>query len=186
MRKVVLSVLLASFVPVAAFASVPERSNPAGWTSPAGHEGKTRAQIIAERGRNPLFIRERDGWMCPLLDVLRSPQQVISDRLAAAAAGDIDLLMCSYSWDAAVIMPDGNVAHGREEIMTGFLQMTQMLGGAAPTVTSTTFVDNVVLMTFEAFGPVVSIPDGADTFVIKLGKIKYHTVHATLQFGAAP
>ena len=132
-----------------------------------------------ERPRVP----ERDGLRCPAGAARNSPEQVMQERLAAIAAGDMELFFCSYAVDATVVMP-GSVVKGRRAVMDQFNALFGLLGGQIPQVTSLTFADGVALLTWFISTPFVSVADGADTFIIKNGKIQYQTVHATLSFGA--
>lgn len=127
-------------------------------------------------------VAEADGLMCPIGHWLRTPEQVMEERLTAIAEGDLDLFFCSYAVNAKVVMP-GSVVEGRMNIRNTLLGLFGMLGGVLPTVTSLTFADGVALLTYFIETPVVSIPDGSDTFVIALGKIRYQTVHGTMDFG---
>lgn len=127
-------------------------------------------------------VEEADGLKCPVGYWLQSPEQVMEQRLAAIADGDMDLFFCSYDINAKVVMPD-SVIVGRANIRNSLLGLLGLLGGTIPTVTSLTFADGVALLTYFVHTPVVSVLDGSDTFVIKWGRIKYQTVHSTLSFG---
>ncbi len=120
---------------------------------------------------------------CPLRLLGRTPQQVWNEHLAALQAGDFDRAMCDYAWDARVLMP-GTVLRGFNQVKAGFLSFNQLVGNALPTVTSVTIDGEVVFSTFTLQSPLVSIPDGADTFVVRFGLIHYQTVHASLSFNA--
>lgn len=130
-----------------------------------------------------LLVRERDGLYCPANHRLRTPEQVVADRLADIAAGRLDRFFCSYDADVKVVMP-GSVTSSRLAARDQFLALFGMLGGTIPTVTSLTFGGPVALMTYTVTSPVLSIPDGADTFVIVLGKITHQTVHGSVVFGS--
>lgn len=125
------------------------------------------------------LVREADGLMCPAGGRERTTQEVITDRLAAIAAGNLDLFFCSYDLDAVVLMP-GSVITGRAQVRAGFLGLFALLGNTIPTVTSTTYARDVCLLTYTITTSFFSIPDGADTFVVRHGRIQTQTVHATL------
>jgi ketosteroid isomerase-like protein len=116
---------------------------------------------------------------CPWVNPHRTPQQAFDARNAALAAGDLDAAFCAYDDDAVVMMP-GSVVRGRENIQTAFLAFGSLFGGQFPTITSTTEADDVLLVTYTITGPTLSITDGADTFVVRRGRISRQVVHATL------
>ncbi len=130
------------------------------------------------RAEAPL-VRERDGFTCRAGTENWTAQQVIQERIAALVAGDMNRVMCTYAVDAVVIMP-GTVIRGRPAIERGFIGFFQLFGGSVPIFDSMDFANGVALVTFHISGPVFSIPDGADTYVIKNGRIQEHTVHDVL------
>ena len=131
------------------------------------------------------MVPRPDGSFCPALNVLRTPEQVFAARIAAVEAGDIDAVMCTYAVDAVVVFP-GAPMTGLANIRAAFEQMFMMMGGESPTVTTMTTVGEVVMTTFFYDGPIFSIPDGSDTYVIRHGYIKYQTVHNSLVFNQPP
>lgn len=122
---------------------------------------------------------------CPIRYNFRTPQQVMADHIAALEAGDLQRAMCDYAQDAVVIMP-GSVIRGRAAITEGFSQFYQLFGGRVPTITSMTIEGEVAFDTFTLETEFASIPDGADTFVIRFGRIRYQTVHSTIVFHQPP
>jgi uncharacterized protein (TIGR02246 family) len=123
------------------------------------------------------------AFECPKLSKHRTAAEVFADRMAALNAGNLDLAFCYYAEDAVVVMP-GSVVRGREAIKAAFVQFGSLFGGVLPAPSTVTVEGEVVLVTFSLFTPGASIPDGADTFVIRDGLIQAHTVHATLTFPA--
>lgn len=124
-------------------------------------------------------------FRCPQGRHSRTPQQVMSDHIAALASGNLDLVMCDYDDDAEVVMP-GTVLTGEEQIRTALAGFMSAFGGALPTFTSMTYGEKVVLVTWQVFLPQFSVPDGADTFTIKNGLIRVQTVHATFAPPTSP
>jgi hypothetical protein len=122
---------------------------------------------------------------CPWGQWLWTPQQVFEYRYDAIVRGDMDAIMCTYSPDAVLVLP-GSIIRGRENIRPAFEALMGLFGGIAPTVTSTTVADNIMLMTFYVNTPMLSIPDGADTYVFFFGHIVQHTVHDTVVFNNPP
>lgn len=124
------------------------------------------------------------SYSCPWVDPLRSVTEAFDARNAALAAGDLDLAMCAYAEDAKVILP-GTILIGRAQIKAALASFGSMFGGAQPQITSSTATHSALLITYTITGPQVSIPDGSDTFVAALGRIRIQTVHATLAFTQA-
>lgn len=109
----------------------------------------------------------------------RTPTEVIENHVALIGAGNLDQAMCDYAPDATVILP-GQIIRGVDQIRAALLGFQQLFGGATPTVVSITADGPVVLLTFFVFGSEFSIPDGADTYVIEKGAIRFQTVHDTI------
>ena len=76
-------------------------------------------------------------------------------------------------------MPN-KVVHGREQAKQAFLQFGAAVAGALPEHPTVTIEGDYVLATFSLKTPQASIPDGADTFVIRNGRIQAQLVHATV------
>ncbi|MGC4119301.1 MAG: nuclear transport factor 2 family protein [Myxococcales bacterium] len=125
------------------------------------------------------------GYQCPHGLKHRTPAQVWADRLAAMTVGDLDRVMCDYADDAVVMTPAG-VARGKEQIRAGLEMMFTLLGGALPTVTTLNIANNVIFITFTVDTPIVSIVDGADTYVVEHGLIVAQTAHDPLTFKGPP
>jgi len=124
---------------------------------------------------------ESDGLLGPHPDGDATPAEVITGRIADLQAGNIDAVMCTYAVDATVIMA-GSVITGRPAIRSAFLSFFGLLGNTVPTFTSQTYSGPMALVTYTVNSTNVVVPDGADSFVIKNGRIRYHTVSATIQF----
>lgn len=120
-------------------------------------------------------------WHCGRPDRHATPTQVLQARFAAMARQDLNAIACSYAEDAVVILP-GSVVRGRDAVMQAFAGFAALLGGAAPTIASLTAADEVVLVLYSVTTPSVSIPDGADTFIVRDGQIATQTVHGSFVF----
>lgn len=116
---------------------------------------------------------------CPFPDLFATAEEAFYRRYEALLAGDLHTLGCMYAKNATVIMP-GTVVKGREAIVEAFSNFGALFGGAQPELTSVTWDGITVLATFSVQGPVMSVLDGADTFVIVGGQVVYQTVHASL------
>ncbi len=123
------------------------------------------------------------AFECPKLSKHLTTAEVFEGRMAALRAGNLDLAFCYYAEDAVVLMP-GSVIQGREQVKAGFVNFGALFGGRLPEPSTLTIQGEVVLATFSIDGPLASIQDGADTFVIRDGRIQTQTVHASLVFHA--
>ena len=120
---------------------------------------------------------------CPRALRTRTPEDVALDHFAALAAQDWESIRCSYRRNAFVIT-DGGVLRGREEIVAGWQAFTQVLNATAWTINRITVERDTAVVLYEADSANFSIPDGADTFVVRNGRIDRHTVHGFPQFSA--
>lgn len=125
--------------------------------------------------------KKEDGFKCPKVSKKTKAADVFAARMAALYAGNLDLAFCYYAKDAVVVMP-GSVVKGREAIKTAFVEFGSLFGGLIPEPSSVTVQGDVVLVTFSIETPGVSVPDGADTYVIRDGLIRAQTVHASVVF----
>jgi len=147
-------------------------------------EAQVRGPAAAFSNGSGPFWTDADG--CPFPDLFATAEQLFHRRFQALVDGDIHALGCMYAKNATVIMP-GAVVKGRAAVVEAFSSFGSLFGGAAPELTSVTWDGITVLATFSIAGPLLSVPDGADTFVIVGGQVVYQTVHATLvPTGATP
>lgn len=141
---------------------------------------------VASAGDVPGNGRGHDGdGACARHRHARTPRQVFADHKAALSSGDLDRVMCNYA-DDAVVLSAGGVARGKEQIRAALQVLMGLLGGAEPTVVTLETAGDVLFITFTLDGPLVSIPDGADTYVIRHGLIRIQTAHDPLVFKAPP
>jgi SnoaL-like protein len=122
---------------------------------------------------------------CPRHLKSRTAAEVLADHRAALTAGNLDLAMCDFAEDAVVIH-DGGIDTGLEQIRASLAFLQMVFGGAVPTVTEeiTAPVINdhtfMVRLRFELTLPFGSIPDGLDTYIITKGRIVAQTAHGVL------
>lgn len=129
----------------------------------------------------PALARDGDerAFQCPKLSKKLTTLEVFNGRQAALNAGNINLAFCYYEEDAVVIMPNA-VVRGREPIKMAFVLFGSLFGGAFPTPKSVTVDGETLLATFTLVTPALSIPDGADVFIVKDGRIQTQVVHSTI------
>lgn len=127
------------------------------------------------------------GWST----YFRTPEEVLADHRAALAAGDYDAVYCNYSPDAVVIS-DGGIDRGHDEIRASVEFFGQLFGGTQPAVVQEIVVKggapwtHVVRLLFTIDTPCVTVPDGVDTYVIRFGQIHAQTSHAFPVFQCFP
>lgn len=121
----------------------------------------------------------------------RTAEQVLESHRAALNAGDFDAVSCNYAEDAVVIA-DGNVTHGRDNIVADLEMIAGLFGGVFPIVNQQTVVSilrdraEMAQVLFSIETQCVAIEDGADTYIIKDGKIQAQTSHGFPTFTCPP
>jgi ketosteroid isomerase-like protein len=132
--------------------------------------------------RSALADGQGDGSssVCPAHLHDRTALQVWEAHLAAIQSGNPALIACDYADDATVIMT-GQVISGKANVLTGLESFAGQLGGVIPTVDAVTNSGQVVLVNYHLNTTHLIIPDGADTYVIRDGLIRYQTVNATFE-----
>ncbi|QRK05040.1 nuclear transport factor 2 family protein [Archangium violaceum] len=123
------------------------------------------------------------AFECPKLSKKLSAEEVFAGRMEALLAGNLDLAFCYYAEDAVIVLP-GSVVQGREQVRIAFTNFGSVFGGVIPQPSSVTISGEIVLATFSLDTPHASVQDGADTFVIRDGRIQAQTVHASIVFHA--
>jgi len=113
----------------------------------------------------------------------RTAEQAIREHLALLQAGNLEQAMCDYDEDAVVILPTQLVI-GLDNIQAGLSGVGGLLGGAVPQIQTLIATDDVVMITFTAFGTPCTLPDGSDTYIVRKGLFVEQTVHDT--FHSAP
>lgn len=129
-----------------------------------------------------LFLLGDPG--CPDGYRFRSPEQVLAEHHAALAIGDFDALDCNYAEDA-VLVGDGGIATGHDEIRNHFDFFVQLYGGTMPVVVQQISVQvlhewtrsYMVRELYTIDTPCVTVPDGINTYVIRFGQIRAQTSH---------
>lgn len=121
----------------------------------------------------------------------RSAEEVLISHRAALAAGDWNQVACNYSEDAVVIS-DGGVIEGRDNTVVALQQLGGLFGGTIPMVNEEVIVSilqdraEMARVLFSISTTCVDINDGADTYIIKNGRIVAQTAHGFPTFKCAP
>lgn len=123
---------------------------------------------------------EEDG-RCACALTSRSSDQVLNDHFAALRSGDLDLILCDYSRDAAIVTP-GSVIGSHDGIRAFYTRIFALMGGRGNLgLGSLTFAPVnpsrwIALLEWTLDSPHLAVHDGTDTFVIVNGKIQQQTI----------
>lgn len=121
----------------------------------------------------------------------RSAEEVLEAHRAALAAGDYAAARCNYAEDA-VVVNDGGVTIGRDNIIADLQALGGLFGGIIPIVNQEVIVSilndraEMGRVLFSITTPCIDIPDGVDTYIVKNGKIQAQTAHGFPVFKCAP
>lgn len=121
----------------------------------------------------------------------RSAEEVLEAHRAALAAGDWDRALCNYA-DDAVVVSDAGVTRGRDNIVADLQAIGGLFGGVIPQVNEEVIVSilndraEMGRVLFSINTPCIDINDGADTYIIKNGKIQAQTAHGFPTFKCGP
>lgn len=136
--------------------------------------------------------RDRDNdRLCARGYKHRTPEQVLASHFANLAAGNYAAERCNYAADAVVIS-DGGVTSGIDDIIASLAGFGAFFGGQVPTVNEeiiVTILDNRTHMARTLFSittPCIDINDGTDTYIIRNGQIQAQTAHGFPTFKCGP
>jgi len=92
----------------------------------------------------------------------RTAEEAIREHLALLQAGNLEQAMCDYDENAVVILPTQLIT-GLDNIQAGLSGVGALLGSAVPQIQTLIATDDLVMITFTAFGTPCTLPDGSDT-----------------------
>jgi hypothetical protein len=121
----------------------------------------------------------------------RTPEQVLASHFENLATGNYEAERCNYAADAVVIS-DGGVTTGVDDIVATLQGFGALFGGQVPQVNEEIIVsilDNRTHMARTLFSistPCIDIPDGTDTYIIRNGRIQAQTAHGFPVFKCGP
>jgi hypothetical protein len=122
---------------------------------------------------------------CPQADQNRTPAQVVSDLRAAIAAEDWATFACAYHEEASVV-DDQGILTGRAEIVSAYMSLHALFGGAQPLISIENVWKNIVRTLFTLDGGWITIEDGVHTYLILGGRIRHQTTHGLITFTGPP
>lgn len=111
----------------------------------------------------------------------RSPRQVLDDHLSLAASGDWRTDLERNVADDIVVLTGFGVFVGRDQVRVLAELLEAQLPDATFEYTTVVVHDDVAFLEWTADGPTARVRDGADSFVIRDGRIAVQTIHYTVE-----
>lgn len=111
----------------------------------------------------------------------RSPRQVVDDHLSLAATGDWRTDLERNVADDIVVLTGFGVFAGRDQVRVLAELLEAQLPDATFEYTTVLVHDDVAFLEWTADGPTARVRDGADSFVIRDGRIAVQTIHYTVE-----
>lgn len=111
----------------------------------------------------------------------RDPRQVLDDHLALAAAGDWRTDLERNVADDVVVLTGFGVFEGRDEIRVLAELLDAQLPNARFEYTTIVVRGDVAFLEWTADADGARVRDGADSFVIRNGRIVAQTIHYTVE-----
>lgn len=121
----------------------------------------------------------------------RSAGEVLEDHLALAAAGDWQTDLERNVDEDIVVLTGFGVFTGRDQVRILAELLDAQLPGASFHYTTVVVHGDVAFLEWTASGSTNQVRDGADSFVIRNGRIVVQTIHYTVEqvggrFGGPP
>lgn len=104
----------------------------------------------------------------------RTPQDVLTDHLAAVASGDPDAVAAHYAEDAVLLTADGPRS-GRTAIRDFFADALAAVPQAEFSMGAMVVAGDAALVTWSATSPRARVTDGVDTLVFDGDRIRLQT-----------
>ena len=111
---------------------------------------------------------------------MRTTREVLDDHLELAKRGELeDDLQRNYAPDVVVFMADG-IYHGLDDVRRLARRLEEELPEAQFEYTTVLAEGEVGYLEWAADADGAAVTDGADTFVIRDGKVVAQTIHYTV------
>ena len=110
----------------------------------------------------------------------RSPQEILTDHLAAVASEDMAAILKDYREDAVVLTAQGALV-GLPGVELIFTQALEMLPKPEFNVKSITSHEGALLLQWALTSPGGRVNDGVDTFVFEGDAIRLQTISFTVE-----
>jgi hypothetical protein len=111
----------------------------------------------------------------------RSPREVLDDHLALAAAGDWVTDLERNVADDVVVLTGFGVFEGRDQVRVLAELLDAQLPHARFEYTTVALRGDVAYLEWRADADGARVRDGADSFVIREGRIVAQTIHYTVE-----
>ena len=111
----------------------------------------------------------------------RSARDVLDDHLALAAAGDWRTDLERNVADDVVVLTGFGVFTGRDQVRVLAELLDAQVPGASFEYTTVVVHGDVGFLEWTADSPTARVRDGADSFVIRDGRIVVQTIHYTVE-----
>ena len=111
----------------------------------------------------------------------RSPSEVLDDHLALAAAGDWQTDLERNVDEDIVVLTGFGVFTGRDQVRILAELLDAQLPGVSFDYTTVLVHGDVAFLEWTASGPTAQVRNGADSFVIRDGRIVAQTIHYTVE-----
>lgn len=131
------------------------------------------------------------GSDCPRGNRFRTPEEVLASHFENLATGNYEAERCNYA-DDAVVISDGGVTTGIDDIVASLAGLGALFGGQVPQLNQEIIVKildkrtHMARTLFSIETACVDIPDGTDTYIIRDGKIQSQTAHGFPVFKCGP
>ena len=111
----------------------------------------------------------------------RTPREVLDDHLSLAASGDWRTDLERNVADDVVVLTGFGLFTGRDQVRVLAELLEAQLPEATFEYTTVLVHGDVAFVEWRADGPTTRVRDGADSFVIRDGKIVAQTIHYTVE-----
>ncbi len=111
----------------------------------------------------------------------RAPREVLDDHLALAAAGDWETDLARNVAEDVVVLTGFGVFEGREQVRVLAELLDAQLPRARFEYTTVVVRGEVGFLEWRAEADGARVRDGADSFVIRDGRIVAQTIHYTVE-----
>lgn len=113
----------------------------------------------------------------------RTPPEVFARHLELREAMELERDISENYTEDCVILSRAGILKGHEGVRAAWQRLQKALPDARFSYRTLHQEDKYGFLEWEAEGQMAHIPDGADTFVIRDGKICMHSIHYTVKDG---
>lgn len=111
----------------------------------------------------------------------RTTREVLEDHLALAQQGDVDLDITRNFYPDCVLMTSYGTFHGHAGVREAAALLAHQMGSGHYTYKRRCWHEELAFLEWTADTDKASIPDGADSYWIKEGRIRAMTIHYSVQ-----